>query len=149
MLSEGPPPSHHALSLTQILLLEELVGLSRFELLTPRLSSVCSNQLSYRPQAIREPSRGLLLEPRFKEPTSPSVPPTRAGTTAGNPASRRCGLSAPPAQCGRRRILSKLDRTRVHDLSTYQIDLFKLRVRPTARRKRRVDGTSAGTLERR
>jgi hypothetical protein len=26
-----------------------LVGLSRFELLTPRLSSVCSNQLSYRP----------------------------------------------------------------------------------------------------
>jgi hypothetical protein len=27
----------------------ELVGLSRFELLTPRLSSVCSNQLSYRP----------------------------------------------------------------------------------------------------
>src|SRR5215471_20704484 len=27
----------------------EMVGLSRFELLTPRLSSVCSNQLSYRP----------------------------------------------------------------------------------------------------
>src|SRR5262249_19660121 len=27
----------------------KLVGLSRFELLTPRLSSVCSNQLSYRP----------------------------------------------------------------------------------------------------
>ena len=27
-----------------------LVGLSRFELLTPRLSSVCSNQLSYRPR---------------------------------------------------------------------------------------------------
>ena len=25
------------------------MGLSRFELLTPRLSSVCSNQLSYRP----------------------------------------------------------------------------------------------------
>jgi hypothetical protein len=30
-----------------------MVGLSRFELLTPRLSSVCSNQLSYRPG--REP----------------------------------------------------------------------------------------------
>src|SRR5262249_19835479 len=29
---------------------EGLVGLSRFELLTPRLSSVCSNQLSYRPK---------------------------------------------------------------------------------------------------
>ena len=28
---------------------QALVGLSRFELLTPRLSSVCSNQLSYRP----------------------------------------------------------------------------------------------------
>ena len=26
------------------------MGLSRFELLTPRLSSVCSNQLSYRPE---------------------------------------------------------------------------------------------------
>ena len=30
-------------------LLRELVGLRRLELLTPRLSSVCSNQLSYRP----------------------------------------------------------------------------------------------------
>ena len=29
-----------------------LVGLSRFELLTPRLSSVCSNQLSYRPDML-------------------------------------------------------------------------------------------------
>src|SRR5262249_15874807 len=28
---------------------KELVGLDRFELSTPRLSSVCSNQLSYRP----------------------------------------------------------------------------------------------------
>ena len=28
---------------------KELVGLGRFELPTPRLSSVCSNQLSYRP----------------------------------------------------------------------------------------------------
>ena len=40
-----------------------LVGLSRFELLTPRLSSVCSNQLSYRPQ-------GDLLEPLSKNPGS-------------------------------------------------------------------------------
>src|SRR6187431_1793414 len=32
----------------------ELVGLSRFELLTPRLSSVCSNQLSYRPKPTRD-----------------------------------------------------------------------------------------------
>ena len=29
------------------------MGLSRFELLTPRLSSVCSNQLSYRPSFLR------------------------------------------------------------------------------------------------
>jgi hypothetical protein len=32
------------------------VGLTRFELVTPRLSSVCSNQLSYRPRyALKEP----------------------------------------------------------------------------------------------
>jgi hypothetical protein len=29
-----------------------LVGLTRFELVTPRLSSVCSNQLSYRPSPV-------------------------------------------------------------------------------------------------
>ena len=29
------------------------MGLSRFELLTPRLSSVCSNQLSYRPDSFK------------------------------------------------------------------------------------------------
>src|SRR5918993_2231421 len=29
----------------------EVVGLTRFELVTPRLSSVCSNQLSYRPSS--------------------------------------------------------------------------------------------------
>jgi hypothetical protein len=48
------------------------VGLSRFELLTPRLSSVCSNQLSYRPglqatylgcQRTRLASRGLPRSP--------------------------------------------------------------------------------------
>ena len=32
-----------------------MVGLSRFELLTPRLSSVCSNQLSYRPASSTSP----------------------------------------------------------------------------------------------
>ena len=33
------------------------MGLTRFELVTPRLSSVCSNQLSYRPStlAVKEP----------------------------------------------------------------------------------------------
>src|SRR5262245_26649483 len=39
-----------------------MVGLSRFELLTPRLSSVCSNQLSYRPL------KPWYSKPHFKEP---------------------------------------------------------------------------------
>ena len=30
----------------------DLVGLIRFELMTPRLSSACSNQLSYRPMGL-------------------------------------------------------------------------------------------------
>jgi hypothetical protein len=38
------------------------VGLSRFELLTPRLSSVCSNQLSYRPSS-------YLNDPFLQTPT--------------------------------------------------------------------------------
>ena len=38
-----------------------LVGLTRFELVTPRLSSVCSNQLSYRPKRHFSPNS-------FKEP---------------------------------------------------------------------------------
>ena len=36
------------------------MGLGRFELPTPRLSSVCSNQLSYRPERY--------LQESFKEP---------------------------------------------------------------------------------
>ena len=36
-----------------------MVGLSRFELLTPRLSSVCSNQLSYRPLVLLKPLLSL------------------------------------------------------------------------------------------
>ena len=39
-------------------LLRRLVGLVRFELTTPRLSSVCSNQLSYRPE-LPEGARSL------------------------------------------------------------------------------------------
>jgi hypothetical protein len=35
----------------------KVVGLTRFELVTPRLSSVCSNQLSYRPSQARSPLR--------------------------------------------------------------------------------------------
>jgi hypothetical protein len=35
--------------------LPDMVGLTRFELVTPRLSSVCSNQLSYRPLSLTAP----------------------------------------------------------------------------------------------
>jgi hypothetical protein len=44
---ELPCTNHYAINK----LLRKMVGLSRFELLTPRLSSVCSNQLSYRPSS--------------------------------------------------------------------------------------------------
>ena len=40
-----------------------LVGLTRFELVTPRLSSVCSNQLSYRPPT--SPAFGRLRRGRL------------------------------------------------------------------------------------
>ena len=41
-----------------------MVGLSRFELLTPRLSSVCSNQLSYRPELHLSKIRVPVNDPR-------------------------------------------------------------------------------------
>jgi hypothetical protein len=74
------------------------VGLSRFELLTPRLSSVCSNQLSYRPVLVfhlrptRFSKHRLVKEPR----ASPLVP-------------------------------SKLDRALHNQLVEYQIDLSIIR----------------------
>ena len=45
------PPTRDALGWATFACIHErrLVGLTRFELVTPRLSSVCSNQLSYRP----------------------------------------------------------------------------------------------------
>jgi hypothetical protein len=42
-----------------------MVGLTRFELVTPRLSSVCSNQLSYRPPNLPSPA---LHSELIKEP---------------------------------------------------------------------------------
>ena len=44
------------------------MGLSRFELLTPRLSSVCSNQLSYRPET-RDPPISRETARRFRRET--------------------------------------------------------------------------------
>ena len=56
------------------LLARTLVGLTRFELVTPRLSSVCSNQLSYRPEApqknrhlVRGPVPSKLDRTRFAD----------------------------------------------------------------------------------
>jgi hypothetical protein len=48
-----------------------LVGLTRFELVTPRLSSVCSNQLSYRPPTSPDPVR---LASGFVEAGPSAVP---------------------------------------------------------------------------
>jgi hypothetical protein len=94
------------------------VGLSRFELLTPRLSSVCSNQLSYRPK----PLQSLTTFQR----ASPS-PRLRRVETRSSPA--RSGrpfddLSA-SSRSERRRILSKLDRTCVHSLRAPDRSIFK------------------------
>ena len=79
------PPSRYALRRDNLRLLPErsLVGLTRFELVTPRLSSVCSNQLSYRPESTVQ----------------------------------RAETEVP--------VLSKLNRTCVHEPIDYQIDLFQ------------------------
>jgi hypothetical protein len=54
----------------------QAVGLERFELSTPRLSSVCSNQLSYRPKLLvcldhnlveKMPVRSLKADQQIKE----------------------------------------------------------------------------------
>ncbi len=54
------------------------MGLTRLELVTPRLSSVCSNQLSYRPHTIyqRTTCCGFLPinSPFVKEVIQPQVP---------------------------------------------------------------------------
>ena len=57
-----PPLSQ--LSYSPVSLVSSVVGLDRFELSTPRLSSVCSNQLSYRPNP------GQKRPKTFKEPGS-------------------------------------------------------------------------------
>jgi hypothetical protein len=85
-----------------------LVGLSRFELLTPRLSSVCSNQLSYRPRLRASALRRGRLQ----------VCSSHCQRTRLRPA-------------GLRRILSKLDRTCAHSRE-YQIDRFQVGFQPSA-----------------
>jgi hypothetical protein len=54
------------------------VGLARLELATPRLSSVCSNQLSYRPWSVAQNQ----IAKREEEQTGLTlVSPAEAGTT--------------------------------------------------------------------
>ena len=55
-----------------------MVGLTRFELVTPRLSSVCSNQLSYRPDFAKASSGKPPQAPNIsKSPVSSGKPLTR------------------------------------------------------------------------
>ena len=51
-----------------------MVGLDRVELSTPRLSSACSNQLSYRPSRVRH--RYCIIALRRRDPDCPAEPPT-------------------------------------------------------------------------
>ena len=65
-------PSYTSLIRVDVL----MVGLTRFELVTPRLSSVCSNQLSYRPQRILISKSEAAIKPPGEVrvyPTNPSV----------------------------------------------------------------------------
>ena len=73
---------------------QRLVGLTRFELVTPRLSSVCSNQLSYRPFKIAISRR--------PEPVHRPVKELRSAT--------RTSFTRP------RPVLSKLNRRAIHEL---------------------------------
>ena len=91
-----------------------LVGLSRFELLTPRLSSVCSNQLSYRP--------GLHATCLGCQRTRLRLRLRRAGPT-GLPAEAR---RAKAGSLKTRQSAFHKNRSR----SCYQIDLLESHLRP-------------------
>ena len=109
-----------------------VVGLSRFELLTPRLSSVCSNQLSYRPEYQRS-DRVLStdLSFRFNHSKNRGPPSLYAPFGAKGPGSLKtrqnvCRTSRwlsirsisivrlrPPGPCGLRRASSRRSRKEV------------------------------------
>ena len=50
-----------------------MVGLTRFELVTPRLSSVCSNQLSYRPDFAKSYVALAVAKAPSGKPSSPYI----------------------------------------------------------------------------
>jgi hypothetical protein len=117
-------------------LLGRMVGLSRFELLTPRLSSVCSNQLSYRPDSTYRP-----YLPVF----STFCPGTRSFRKTARSFCQRTGIGP---------ILSKLDRrvaisfTRAFARASVvcQIDL---QIGPPPRRCQKQRASARRSLERR
>src|SRR2546428_7640452 len=90
-----------------------MVGLSRFELLTPRLSRVCSNQLSYRPSFLPEHPivLGAPLKPALHQRTRKGRARQqsfqRTGTLSSGTPSRRPFIGP---------ILSKLDRRAQHSV---------------------------------
>ena|SRR5450759_2320427 len=131
---ESVSMSHRALKNAQQPLLE-LVGLTRFELVTPRLSSVCSNQLSYRPQS---PVSRLRWPCQLR----------RGSPALADQPSRRLVRNT-----RRRPVLSKLDRrASFRQPCEYQIDLekaFRFRL-PTFGLPRQSEAPSfSDTLERR
>ena len=81
-----------------------MVGLSRFELLTPRLSSVCSNQLSYRPNS------GLVKELRIEDPGSLK---TRQNVTSMNPVFYQMASFEASGRCTR--SISRLFQTEIRN----------------------------------
>src|SRR5437868_13019338 len=69
------------LALSQLSYGPFVVGLDRFELSTPRLSSVCSNQLSYRPSCVRVTARSVPpgdLQRTGRFPFGPKKPDSRS-----------------------------------------------------------------------
>ena len=64
------PTVAHYVSRAFLVRERKLVGLGRFELPTPRLSSVCSNQLSYRPLYPKLDPLASLLTARTQDPVS-------------------------------------------------------------------------------
>src|SRR5690606_35152316 len=87
---------------SDLMSLHEPVGLERFELSTPRLSSVCSNQLSYRPQPRSGEGRA------YTEASGPSQPPRRRSSrrlraTVGSRRNARANRQLQDRGGGRRR----------------------------------------------
>ena len=87
---------------------QNLVGLTRFELVTPRLSSVCSNQLSYRPSSVY--SSPLHVRQRHDDNRDDTTLAKLLSKNPTSPRLRRANRLAGRSVPARRPVLSKLDR---------------------------------------